>query len=83
MICTYPDCNCPFDMGVDNKCLRGYMASLQTEFEKNTTAKKTKYGFEVKCNKGLFSVFAAQLEQAQTEAFYYFRQYLQDGEYET
>jgi len=23
-VCTYPDCNCPFDMGADNKCLRGY-----------------------------------------------------------
>ena len=22
--CIYPDCNCPFDMGVDNKCLRGF-----------------------------------------------------------
>ena len=21
---TYPDCNCPFDMGADNKCLRGF-----------------------------------------------------------
>lgn len=21
--CDYPDCNCPFDMGADNKCLRG------------------------------------------------------------
>ena len=24
IMCTYPDCNCPFDMGADNKCLRGY-----------------------------------------------------------
>jgi hypothetical protein len=70
-------------MGMDNKCLRGYMDSLQTEFDKNTTTKKTKYSFEVKCNKGLFSVLAPQLEQAQKEAFYYFRQYLEDGEYET
>ena len=22
--CSYPKCNCPFDMGADNKCLRGY-----------------------------------------------------------
>ncbi len=21
--CDYPDCNCPYDMGADNKCLRG------------------------------------------------------------
>lgn len=21
--CIYPDCNCPFDIGPDNKCLRG------------------------------------------------------------
>lgn len=21
--CNYPDCNCPFDMGADNKCLLG------------------------------------------------------------
>lgn len=21
--CSYPDCNCPFDMGPDNQCLRG------------------------------------------------------------
>lgn len=21
--CTYPDCNCPFDMGPDHQCLRG------------------------------------------------------------
>ena len=21
--CSYPDCKCPFDMGSDNKCLRG------------------------------------------------------------
>ena len=21
--CIYPECNCPFDMGADNKCLRG------------------------------------------------------------
>ncbi len=70
-------------MGADNICLRGYMDSLQTEFDKNTTTKKTKYGFEVKCNKGLFSVLAPQLEQARKEAFYCFRRYRQDGEYET
>jgi len=23
-VCTYPECNCPFDMGADNKCLRGF-----------------------------------------------------------
>lgn len=22
--CTYPECNCPFDMGQDGKCLRGF-----------------------------------------------------------
>ena len=21
--CSYPECRCPFDMGVDNKCLIG------------------------------------------------------------
>ncbi len=24
IMCTYPECNCPFDMGADNLCLRGY-----------------------------------------------------------
>lgn len=24
IVCTYPECNCPFDMGSDGKCLRGY-----------------------------------------------------------
>ena len=23
IVCTYPDCNCPFDKGPDNKCLKG------------------------------------------------------------
>lgn len=22
--CTYPECRCPFDMGEDNKCFRGF-----------------------------------------------------------
>ena len=22
-VCSYPECNCPFDKGPDNKCLRG------------------------------------------------------------
>lgn len=22
--CTYPDCKCPFDMGADNKCSKGF-----------------------------------------------------------
>jgi hypothetical protein len=22
--CTYPECKCPFDMGPDHKCLRGF-----------------------------------------------------------
>lgn len=23
-LCTYPECSCPFDMGPEHKCFRGY-----------------------------------------------------------
>ena len=23
-VCPYPECSCPFDMGADNKCAKGY-----------------------------------------------------------
>lgn len=38
--CTYPECSCPFDMGPDNKCLRGF----ESKNEKESTS-KTEGGF--------------------------------------
>lgn len=31
MKCIYPECNCPFDMGPDGKCLRGLKKMNKTE----------------------------------------------------
>ncbi len=81
MICNYPECNCPFDMSENNKCLRNL--STIDDFTKNTITKKTSSGFEIKCRKGLYSVIAPTLDQAQMEAKHYFAQYFSDGEYET
>ncbi len=29
--CNYPECNCPFDMDQNNKCLRGYPRASNIE----------------------------------------------------
>lgn len=50
-------------------------------FHTHTKYKQTKHGHEVSCVKGLFSVTAPTRVQAEKEAFYYFMQYYNDGEY--
>lgn len=32
-VCSYPDCNCPFDMGPDGKCLVGKPRKSEVEHE--------------------------------------------------
>ena len=51
------------------------------DFEKDTKYKKTKYGHEISCRKGLWSVCAPTKKQALNEAGHYYRQYFDDGEY--
>ena len=34
-VCTYPECNCPFDMGADNKCLIGKKQRYATREQKS------------------------------------------------
>ncbi|MAZ40464.1 MAG: hypothetical protein CMG91_04815 [Marinobacter sp.] len=34
-VCSYPDCNCPFDMGPDGKCLVGKPRKGEVEHESN------------------------------------------------
>lgn len=50
-------------------------------FKENTTYKKTKFGHEINCKKGLWGVCAPTKEQAEKEAKHYFIQYFDDGEY--
>lgn len=52
-------------------------------FKKNTTYRKTKFGHQISCNKGLWGVCAPTKEQAEREARHYFAQYFDDGEYDT
>lgn len=53
----------------------------QSEFEKNTTTTRIGSGYECKCNKGLWSVYAPTENQAISEGVHYFLQYWEDGEY--
>ncbi|MDH5216831.1 MAG: hypothetical protein OEX19_03995 [Gammaproteobacteria bacterium] len=52
------------------------------EFEMNTTVTKTKSGYKVSCNMGLWSVAAKTKDEALKEARHYFIQYWNDGEYD-
>ena len=51
-------------------------------FEKHTIRKKTAYGHEIKCSKGLWGVTAPTEQEAVREAKHYFAQYMCDGEYD-
>ena len=48
-----------------------------------TTTDLKNGGVEIKCNKGLWSVYASTLKEAEREAKHYFAQYFSDGEYDT
>jgi hypothetical protein len=55
--------------------------SIDDAFNKFTRYKKTKFGHEVSCIKGLLCICAPDKVQAITEAKHYFAQYFSDGEY--
>jgi hypothetical protein len=54
---------------------------IDEAFSRLTKYKKTRYGHEIKCRKGLFSVVAPTKKQALQEARHYFVLYFEDGEY--
>lgn len=39
-VCIYPKCNCPFDMGPEGLCLRGYPRAADQEKKKSVVTKK-------------------------------------------
>lgn len=57
------------------------MDKIYADFHKWVKFKKTKYGWEANCKKGLFGVTAPTKEIAENEAKHYFIQYWADGEY--
>ncbi len=55
---------------------------MDSLFEKYSITKKTKFGFDCKCVKGLWGVTAPTRQQAIDTGYYYFVQYYTDGEYD-
>lgn len=56
--------------------------NLEQIMPEYTTSRKTRYGYKISCQKGLWSVEAPSSERAEKEALHYFAQYWGDGEYE-
>ena len=54
---------------------------LHEDFAKCTSTVFDGDSWDISCNLGLWSVFAADKAQAQDEALHYFSQYKEDGEY--
>ncbi len=52
-------------------------------FDMWTRCTETAQGHEIKCKKGLWSVSAPIKADALREAYHYFLQYFEDGEYDT
>lgn len=52
------------------------------DFSTNTKHRITKFGHEIKCRKGLWSVCCPELGTALKEAAHYYQQYYFDGEYD-
>lgn len=51
-------------------------------FKQYSITKKTKYGYECNCVKGLWGVTAPTRKQVIDAGYYYFIQYWSDGEYD-
>lgn len=73
------------NVGVGGKDFGGKKQKMEIDaaYKKFTTHKKTQYGYEISCAKGLWGVCAPTADQADREAKHYFVQYFSDGEYST
>ena len=56
--------------------------TIEEAFKKYTVTRELEYGIEITCIKGLWSVGSCIKEAAKAEAFHYFCQYYEDGEYD-
>lgn len=69
--CSYPKCNCAFDMGADNKCLRGFpnesasLAQYHDNLIKKLVMKNEELRAEVEIAKETRKALQLQLEQYQ------------------
>ena len=59
------------------------VGDMLQKMRENTTERATKHGWEISCNRGLWSVTATNKEDVVREAMRYFIQYWGDGEYNT
>ena len=59
------------------------MVLFDIVFHQYTRGRKCKYGYSIRCKKGLWAVTAPTKSQAEREAMRYFTQYFEDGEYDT
>jgi hypothetical protein len=58
------------------------ITDLDALFERSVIRRKRRHGYNIKCSRGLWEVWAPTQETAEQMAKHYFVQYLEDGEYE-
>ena len=62
-------------------CAMPAVNDMDAVYRKWTVHRKTKYGYSIRCKKGLWRVTAPTKEISEREAKHYFALYFCDGEY--